>query len=100
MLPMLSRKRREIRDETAEVTKKEENREKYRDSENIAGDIRRKGAPRTLGMEKKKEEKRCGTHGSLALSDGARLAARVRVSGLVHAMHHPNLCIRGEMYVH
>lgn len=47
-----------------EVRKREENREKYRDSKNIAEErypTRRKGAPRTLGMEKKKEEKRCGT---------------------------------------
>lgn len=73
------KKKRKIRDKTAEVRKKEENREKYRDSKNIAGDIQRKGAPRTLGMEKKKEEKRCGTRISSIVRRRAARGARSRV---------------------
>lgn len=60
--------------------------EKYgaRNSKNIAGDIRRKGAPRT--RHGKEEGRKEVWHGSLALS-GRRTArgARVRVSRLVHA---------------
>lgn len=73
------KKKRIIRDKIVKVRKKEENREKYRDSKNIAGDIQRKGAPRTLGMEKKKEEKRCGTRISSIVRRRAARGARSRV---------------------
>jgi len=54
-------KRREPGSPSAEVTKKEGDREKYRDSRNIAADTRRKGAPRTRDGKEEGREKRCGT---------------------------------------
>jgi len=54
-------KRREQGSPRVEVTGKEEDREKYRDSKNIAADTRRKGAPRTRDGKEEGREKRCGT---------------------------------------
>lgn len=75
---------RKTRDETAEKRKKEENCEKYRDSKNIAEEeerISNARARRGLSGWKRRRKKRGVAHGTrrtdlLALSDGARLAAR------------------------
>lgn len=73
--------------------------EKYgaRNSKNIAGDIRRKGAPRT--RHGKEEGRKEVWHGSLALS-GRHTArgARVRVSRLVHAPS-KSMCTRAAQHV-
>lgn len=47
-------------------------------------------------MEKKKEEKRCGTDLSSIVSETAARGSRRAFACQDWSMHHPNLCIRGE----